>query len=844
MIFRRQFFLVFLSIFLVTIASFAISIEKPQQSPPDLWVLLAKKRCANLQKEQAEKCFRIALREITKTEGVEAAVQTFSTLRENEVVDSRFDDHLLVHEIGRAAAEFFDTSAETFLSCPTTFNYGCQHGFFEFALSQADSPKEAAEKICENIPTDRPPKLYYYCYHGVGHGLMMALAYNLQSSLDVCNKLPNDRAVEACWQGVLMENSNVAVTEKEQVFGFTKDDPLSPCNKLEKKYQWQCFINHGGYLSKITNLNISEAARICLQAGTGVSPCVQSLGLMTTNPLWQKAILGADNTVSDFQKNAEAAWRLCQMMPEEAHKDCVIGAVGNIHNFDETQTKRSEFFCLLVSPQLYSVCFREIGKNVGSQSSHQSEAAAACNKLVQEARSSCLTGVTGLTKKEEELLLNDDQFLRKLVKEQKSAAVVEKLSLVAPLNNLSCHDRAHEVGRFAYEIFGAEAFKSCSSLCHSGCYHGAAEAFFKDKGTENLEGNIKIICQAEKNRFFSHQCLHGIGHGLAAWANYEILGALEICDRLSTKEAQSSCWTGVFMENIVGGLAINGAGKNFSQERHYTKYLSSDPHYPCNAVAEKYKGACYFLQSSRMLQLFAGDFEKIAKECTRAPLEYQHDCFQSMGRDVGGTTKPAVKLAVEKCQFAPKGEARAECLSGAVQDFFWDPSGRDGAIAFCSQLTDKAELKRCWETTTTRASEVLNDEDYKSFCHIIPRKIVTCSPQEASMTDETKQTLTQQVVSQTAAGTDNTIVLIRDEGFMPQKIKVKKGTAVTFKNEGENLHWPASNIHPTHRIYPEFDPQKPLKSGESWSFKFDKTGIWQFHDHLYPELGGSVEVVQ
>ena len=54
--------------------------------------------------------------------------------------------------------------------------------------------------------------------------------------------------------------------------------------------------------------------------------------------------------------------------------------------------------------------------------------------------------------------------------------------------------------------------------------------------------------------------------------------------------------------------------------------------------------------------------------------------------------------------------------------------------------------------------------------------------------------------------------------------------------------WPASNIHPTHMIYPEFDAKRPVASGKDWSFTFTKKGTWRYHDHLNPEATGTVVV--
>ncbi len=86
------------------------------------------------------------------------------------------------------------------------------------------------------------------------------------------------------------------------------------------------------------------------------------------------------------------------------------------------------------------------------------------------------------------------------------------------------------------------------------------------------------------------------------------------------------------------------------------------------------------------------------------------------------------------------------------------------------------------------------------------------------------------------------IIEMKPDSFVPDKITIKKNTRVTFKNEDTIARWPASNIHPTHLIYPEFDPKRPVQPGDEWSFIFDKAGIWMMHDHLTPSITGTITV--
>jgi len=87
-------------------------------------------------------------------------------------------------------------------------------------------------------------------------------------------------------------------------------------------------------------------------------------------------------------------------------------------------------------------------------------------------------------------------------------------------------------------------------------------------------------------------------------------------------------------------------------------------------------------------------------------------------------------------------------------------------------------------------------------------------------------------------------VTMDENGFSPDTITIKNHTQVVFKNVGTQPHWPASDIHPTHGIYPEFDPQHPVPAGESWSFVFTRIGTWRMHDHLMPRHIGALIITE
>lgn len=86
-------------------------------------------------------------------------------------------------------------------------------------------------------------------------------------------------------------------------------------------------------------------------------------------------------------------------------------------------------------------------------------------------------------------------------------------------------------------------------------------------------------------------------------------------------------------------------------------------------------------------------------------------------------------------------------------------------------------------------------------------------------------------------------VEMTSEGFAPNEITVDQNQTIIFINKDEKPRWPASNVHPTHEIYPQFDSKEPIKPGKSWVFKPQKVGEWRYHDHLFPHMRGKLVVI-
>ena len=297
-----------------------------------------------------------------------------------------------------------------------------------------------------------------------------------------------------------------------------------------------------------------------------------------------------------------------------------------------------------------------------------------------------------------------ENLYRILVKEKGTPAAFRDLKAryeVNPYVKSQCHPLTHVIGRVAAESFqnGADAYTKGDNFCWSGYYHGVLETFVGRIGLKNLSKKIDSVCQslnADKRYSFDYfNCVHGLGHGLMAITDDELYQSLNYCDSLTGEWEQQSCAGGVFMENII----VDGLN-------HVTKYLDPKrPQFPCDGSPDKYKSACYIMQTSYMLKINGGDFSQTYAWCRDAG-KYQETCDQSLGRDASGRSVSDGPKTHDLCMLGSDLVERKNCVIGAVKDFISYFHSDKPAAAFCALFQDASLKTTCTDTAK---------EYYKSF---------------------------------------------------------------------------------------------------------------------------------
>ena len=242
----------------------------------------------------------------------------------------------------------------------------------------------------------------------------------------------------------------------------------------------------------------------------------------------------------------------------------------------------------------------------------------------------------------------------------------------------NCHTLVHAIGRAALGHYGSinAASKHGDYTCWSGYFHGMYEQYMKKFTDEELFSVIPTICKRPPNdpyAFDYYNCLHGIGHGVTIRFGNDPFPALEYCDVFGEDWERTNCYTGVFMQNIV-----------VDRQMHQSVRLKpDDPVYPCDAVDDAYKKACYLTQTSYILRVYDYDYEKGFETCDGIEAEYRETCYISMGRDISGNSHRDAKKVLELCSLGDS-ELQEWCFIGAARNAVFNDHGRANADALCA----------------------------------------------------------------------------------------------------------------------------------------------------------------
>ena len=317
--------------------------------------------------------------------GPEKAMRALRDVMESPVFPLTADGHLLAHVIGRSISKNFGSTGENFMRCPSDFNNGCFHGFFEDTLVKVDDPAAVAESICESMPAYLPIKEKSYCYHGAGHVFMMNEAHHLDRAIELCVSLPESWP-ESCWQGVFMENAGEREWELKKK-NFREDAPLYPCTHVEDQFKSECYINHHGYLIRHYSKSWDKLVEVCMGAGNFTRHCIGGLGLMLSSSYWVN-VVAEEHGIGHLGREEKVVF-LCDALGGEHAKTCYAHAIPGFLNFHGTDLTLASRICSMADKPYRLGCFERIGLYLTHLINDSRKKQKACDVVPEEYRFAC-----------------------------------------------------------------------------------------------------------------------------------------------------------------------------------------------------------------------------------------------------------------------------------------------------------------------------------------------------------------------------------------------------------------------------------------------------------------------
>jgi hypothetical protein len=210
---------------------------------------------------------------IARDQNAATALDSLSALADRDSTVWR-RGHAIAHTIGRFVIRHAGHDPAVLSTCRPTFQAGCYHGVMEGYMRAVPSVEaDALTRLCADLDVPGTAAISpRECAHGLGHGLLERVGYDINLALGACDRFAMDALRGECHDGVFMQNvvngrglpaagdqpQPVAGAHEHQTAAahehgaahattlmagesFRADDLAFPCNRVDPAYQPACW---------------------------------------------------------------------------------------------------------------------------------------------------------------------------------------------------------------------------------------------------------------------------------------------------------------------------------------------------------------------------------------------------------------------------------------------------------------------------------------------------------------------------------------------------------------------------------------------------------------------------
>lgn len=257
-----------------------------------------------------------------------------------------------------------------------------------------------------------------------------------------------------------------------------------------------------------------------------------------------------------------------------------------------------------------------------------------------------------------------------------------------------CHQISHHFGMWLFGYIGTveDSLQYAKQQCGGGIFHGIIENFFTVQRFNQItpeQISLEKLCPKIQGHQYSierWQCLHGIGHGLVVYYDYDVFTATEQCEVFEPGWEQLSCTKGIFMQNVV-----------YNYKTNQGDFEKTDSLYPCNQIDEKFAPACYHYHTSYLLKQNNFSLVNSFKDCDNiSPESLIKYCYYGMGRQLSSHIKGTAENALFLCKLGPQSNYHSECITGVLLTLVNENTNADKGFQYCKIMPDEFK-ENCYD---------------------------------------------------------------------------------------------------------------------------------------------------
>ncbi|MEK7561234.1 MAG: hypothetical protein AAB539_04770, partial [Patescibacteria group bacterium] len=300
--------------------------------------------------------------------------------------------------------------------CTPEFRNACSHSIVVALFAEkGQQGLNDIMRVCRMAPGG--PGAYTMCFHGLGHGIVAALDYDMPAAIGVCKQTGTaehgDEETRECVGGIVMEMisggfHNREDWQKKRAEYFSVAEPLRPCadDFMPRAYRWWCYVYLTPHLFEAAGADIGSPSatnfkkafefcdRIPRTDEREWKACFGGFGKEFV-VLAVRRDIRAVGALTDAEARQVGVW--CGLAPhQEGAKECVAHAVSSLFWGGENTADAAIGFCgVAVAGELSDWCFQVLTDLVSYYAKDSSYRGAVCARMPPNRQARCRSVLLG-----------------------------------------------------------------------------------------------------------------------------------------------------------------------------------------------------------------------------------------------------------------------------------------------------------------------------------------------------------------------------------------------------------------------------------------------------------------